>query len=120
MDRINGKKLQQLQNRAARMVTLSNYETRSKDLFDDLGWEFEVLVDRRVRKLATLMYKITHDISPPGLRNIFQNVCDVHSYNLRNSSINLYIPKPKLEIGKHSLHYRGSVLWNKIPVEARE
>ena len=44
----------------------------------------------------------------------------VHSYNLRNSSINLYIPKLKLEIGKHSLHYRGSVLWNKIPIEARK
>lgn len=36
-------KLQQLQNRAARIVTLSNYETRSKDLLDDLGWQ--VLVD---------------------------------------------------------------------------
>ena len=81
-------KLQQLQHGAARIVTLSNYETRSKDLLDDLGWE--VLVDRRMTKLATLMYKITHDISPPGLRNIFQNVSDVHSYNLRNSSINLY------------------------------
>ena len=45
---------------------------------------------------------------------------DVHSYNLKNSSINLYIPKPKLEIEKHSFHYRGSVLWNKIRVEARE
>ena len=111
-------KLQQLQNRAVRIVTLSNYETRSKGLLDDLGWE--VLVDRRMRKLATLMYKIIHDISPPGLRNIFQNLSDVHSYNLRNSSINLYIPKSKLEIGNRSLHYRGSVLWNKIPVEARE
>ena len=110
--------LQQLQNRAARIVTLSNYETRSKDLLDDLGWE--VLVDRRMRKLAILMCKITHDISLPCLRNIFQNVSDVHSYDLRNSSINLYIPKAKLETGKHSLHYRGSVLWNKIPAEARE
>ena len=97
-------------------MTLANYETRSKDLLDDLSWE--VLVDRRMRKLAALMYKITHDISPSGLRNIFQNVSDAHSYNLRNSSVNLYIPKPKLEIEKHSLHYRGSVLWNKIPVEA--
>ena len=88
-------------------------------LLDDLGWE--VLADRRMRKLATLMYKITHDISPSGLlRNIFMNVSEVHSHNLRNSLINLYFPKPQLEIGKHSLHYRGSILWNKIPVEARE
>ena len=33
-------KLQQPQNRAARIVTLSNYETRSKDLLDDLGWKY--------------------------------------------------------------------------------
>ena len=98
---------EKLQNRAARIVSLSYYETRSKDLLDDLGWE--VLVVRRMRKLATLMYKITHDISPPGLRNIFQNVSDVHSYNLRNS-IDLYIPKLKLGIGKHSLHYRTKSL----------
>ena len=25
-----------------------------------------------------------------------------------------------IEIGKHSLNYRGSVLWNKLPIEARE
>lgn len=41
---------QQLQNRAARIVTLSNYETRSKYLLDELGWE--VLEDRKVRQLA--------------------------------------------------------------------
>ena len=82
-------KLQQLQNRAARIVTLSNYETWSKDLLDELGWE--VLEVRRVSQLAIVMYKITHDISPPYLRNIFVNVSDVHSYNLRNSSVKVLL-----------------------------
>ena len=59
-------------------------------------------------------------ISPSYLRNIFANVSNVHTCNLRNSSVDLFIPKPKLEIGKNSLHYRGSVLWNKLPIEARE
>ena len=62
-------------------MTLSNYETRSKDLLDELGWE--VLEDRIVRQLAILieflMYKITHDISLPYLRNMFVNVSDVLS-----------------------------------------
>ena len=61
------------------------------------------------------MYKITRDISPPYLSNIFVNVSDVHSCNLRNSSVNFYVAKPKLEIGRHRLHYRGSVLWKKTP-----
>ena len=46
-------KLQQRQNRVARIVTLSNYETRSKYLLDEQGWE--VLEDRKVRQLAILM-----------------------------------------------------------------
>ena len=62
-------------------MTLSNYETRSKDLLDELGWE--VLEDRIVRQLAILieflMYKITHDISLLYLRNMFVNVSDVLS-----------------------------------------
>ena len=71
-------------------------------------------------QLAILMYKITRDISPPYLRNIFVNVSDVHSYNLRNPSVNFYVAKPKLELGKHRLHYRESFLWKKLPMEARE
>ena len=43
-------KLQLLQNRAARIVTLSNCETLSKDLLDELGWE--VLEDRKMRQLT--------------------------------------------------------------------
>ena len=50
--RINGKTPA---TSAARIVTLSNYETRSKDLLDDLGCE--VLVERRMGKVAILMYK---------------------------------------------------------------
>ena len=73
--------VRKLQNRAARIVTLSNYKTRSKHLLDELGWE--LLEDRIVRQLAILieflMSRITHDISPPYLRNIFVNVSDVLS-----------------------------------------
>lgn len=63
---------------------------------------------------------MNYGISLPYLRNIFENVSDIHSYNIRNSLISLHFPKPKLEISKHSLHYRGSVLWKKIPIEARK
>ena len=45
------------------MVIFSNNETRFKDLLDKLG--LEVLEDTRVRQFVILMYKITHNISPP-------------------------------------------------------
>ena len=59
-------------------------------------------------------------ISPPYLRNMFANVSNVHTYNLRNSLVKLYISKPKFEIEKCSLHYRGSVILDKLPIQARE
>ena len=33
-------KLQKLQNRAARILTFSNYDVRSSVLLDELGWEW--------------------------------------------------------------------------------
>ena len=41
------------------------------------------------------------------------------SLNLRNSELN-YVPRPRTVSAKGSLHYRGSVLWNKIPSENRK
>ena len=55
-------KLQKLQNRAAKIIPLSNYETRSGDLLDDLGWER--LDHRRARQLAILMSKIVNNNFP--------------------------------------------------------
>ena len=42
-----------------------------------------------------------------------------HSLNLRNSELN-YVPRPRTVSAKGSLHYRESVLWNKIPSENRK
>ena len=72
------------------------------------------LEHRRDTQLAMLMYKIFNNLSPLYLRKIFSNTSSVHSYNLRNSAINLHIPRYKSERGICSLHYR-----NKITVEVR-
>ena len=109
-------KLQKLQNRAARILTYSNYDVRSSVLLDELGWERL----EYVRQLAVTMYKIHNNLSPSYLRGIFTNTSNVHLHNLRNSEINYYVPRPRTESGKGSLHYRGSVLWNKIPSEIRK
>ena len=63
---------------------------------------------------------ISNNLSPSYLRRIFTNTSNVHSHNLRNSELNYYVPRPRTESAKGSLHYRGSVLWNKIPSEIRK
>ena len=54
------------------------------------------------------------NLSPSYLKQIFTDTANVLAYNLRNSELNHYIPRPRTEFGKGSLQYRGSVLWNRI------
>ena len=54
--------LQKLQNRTAKIITLSNYQTRSSDLKDDFGWER--LDHRRARQIAILMSRIVNNNFP--------------------------------------------------------
>ena len=94
--------LQKMQNRAARILTFSNYEVRSSVLLDELGWERLEYV--RLKQLAVTMYKIHNDLSPSYLRRIFTNTSNVHSHNLRNSELNYYVSRPRTESAKGSLH----------------
>ena len=61
------------------------------------------------------MYKVhNYNLSPSYLKQIFTKTANVHAYNLRNSELSYYIPRPGTEFGKTSLQYQGSVLWNRI------
>ena len=59
-------KLQKMQNRAARILTFSNYEVRSSVSLNELGWERLEYV--RLKQLAVTLYKIHIDLSPSYLR----------------------------------------------------
>ena len=65
------------------------------------------------------MYKIINGLAPRRLCEIFNNVNEIHNYNLRGSLTKLYIPKPKTktEFLKNSFGYTGAKLWNQIPEE---
>ena len=69
-------KLQKMQNRAARILTFSNYEVRSRVLLDGLGWERLEYV--RLKQLAVTIYEIHNNLSPSYLRWIFTNISNVH------------------------------------------
>ena len=73
-----------------------------------------------ITTMAVTMYKIHNNLSPLYLRRIFTNTSNVHSHNLRNVELNYYFPRPRTESAKGSLHFRGTVLWNKTPSEIRK
>ena len=62
-------KLQKLQNRAARVLTRTNYDTRSSFLRNLLGWEsLDIL---RKRQKAILVFKALNGLTPSYLQNLF-------------------------------------------------
>ena len=78
-------KLQKLQNRAARVITRSSYDTSTSFLLKRLHWDD--LSTRRKKLKATLMFKTIKGLSPLYLQNLFS--IRSTSYNLRDSEIKL-------------------------------
>ena len=80
-------RLQKLQNRAARIITNSDYMTPSSCLLHDLGWD--TLEKRRTKQLAITMYNVVNEHFPLRLHELFQTTSQVHTYNLRKSAHSL-------------------------------
>ena len=77
------------------------------------------LSERRAQFIASQMYKITHDLAPKRLSNIFHETPFSRHYNLRGPSIKLCLPQPKTDYLKKSLSYREAKLWNSLSDDIR-
>ena len=111
-------KLEKLQNRAARIITGSDWDVRSVQILRELNWMS--LGDRRTNQLKTLIFKTVNEQVPEYLSKKFSKANDIHSHNLRGSEHNLFIPRPNTNALKKSFGYRGAVLWNSLSQEAKQ
>ena len=110
-------KLQKLQNRAARVLTFSNYDTSADPLIQKLGWK-KLEIQRKIQK-AVMVYKSLHGLAPGYLNSIFTDRSSIINYTLRDTENKLAIPKPRTNYLKNSFSYSGAVLWNSLPVGLR-
>ena len=90
-------------NRAARIVTFSDYEIRSSDLLDGLGWE---------RLENSWLYKA---LSPLHLKSksltTSRLLMHIILETLNQITGTMYfIPRPRNEYAKGNLHFRGFAL----------
>ena len=108
-------KLQKLQNRAARVITKSTYDTSAKPLLNSLNWDD--LATRRKKQLLISVFKSIYGLFPSYLQDMF--VFRDSSNNLRNLENKLLLPKPRTNYLKSSISYSGAALWNSLPVEVR-
>ena len=104
-------KLQKLQNRAARVITKTPFDTSSNHLLSTLDWERLFL--RRKKQKALMMFKTMNGLAPEYLQSLFSQRHSV--YNLRDSEGKLTLPKPNTNYLKRSFSYSGAMLWNNFP-----
>ena len=64
------------------------------------------------------MYKILHN-EAPYLKRLFHYVNESSNYDLRDSNINLILPKPNSDYIKESLSFTGSKVWNNFPLNTK-
>jgi hypothetical protein len=113
----NMNKLVKLQKRAARVITGSNYEIRSSDIFKKLNWEpLETTLKKRE---LVMTFKAIRSFAPEYLSNLFTATFN-NDYSLRSNNRNLCLKKPKTNFMKNSFSYRGSSSWNKLPMQIRD
>ena len=104
-------KPQKLQNRAARVITKSSYNTNSSYLLNSFSWD--KLSVRRTKQKANLMYKCVNKLALSYLCNMFTP--RTLSFDLRDASQKLYLPKPRTDYLKRCFSYSGASLWNDLP-----
>ena len=57
------------------------------------------------------MHKVLNNNSPTYLAQLFIS----HQSHYTNSSNNLYVPRPGLDLSKTSISFAGASLWNSLP-----
>ena len=108
--------LQKLQNRAGRIILRINpyIHTSIFQIHDILKWE--TLKTRRSKHMYIMMYKILHDLTPHYMQNNL--VHKETNYALRNAE-SFVLPKPQTNYCKRTFSYRGSKMYNDLPLNFR-
>ena len=104
----NMKKLYKMQKRAARIVTGCIYETRSREIFERLGWE-PIKDILKKREIMTVFKAIKAALPASLCENFSLKYNDKH--HLRTNNCKLYLRKPKTNFMKKSISYRGASTW---------
>ena len=108
-------KLQKLQNRAARIVANSDFDTSAAPLIQELGWStVETLFHRETSNMA---FKCLRNLAPEYRSGYFSKLSDCHNRGLRNPKTDLLLPRMRTSYGQKSFVYRGAKVCNELDFE---
>ena len=105
-------KLQILQNKAVRAITLSKYNASATPIYKNL----KILPINGMFKLqlGKLMYRHSNNSLPTPLLKLFTPNRDIHSHNTRHS-MDPHIQKSKTQIMAKSFLHRAPAIWYTLP-----
>ena len=99
-------KLQWLQNRAAHVLTNSNFNADASILLNELGWKN--LDTQHLINKAVTVYKALNRLAPDYLSSKFMQRSDIFNpYNIRDSKNKLSVPLPHTNYYRNSFCYTG-------------
>ena len=104
-------KLTSLQKRCGRIISNVSHDADIRLVFDDLQWQF--LESLFIKQRNTMMYKCINGLVPDYLSNEFKFA--QRSYEFRQSTLNLALPRCNTESFRKSFIFRGVQSWNNLP-----
>ena len=108
--KVSTKKIENIQERALRFMFKDKTSSYTSLLEKS---DYTTLFIRRLRTIATEVFKSLHDLNPKFMNKMFE-VKDI-PYDLRDSNI-LCQPKfNKIIYGKNTFNYYGAHIWNLLP-----
>ena len=110
-------KLQNLQNRAARIVTISPYNASAPPIIRKLGWQ--TVNDLIVKENLKMVYKCTNDEAPSYLACLFDRLSETSTRELRNTKTDLRVPFLRTTCGQKCFSFRGATLWNALDTKSK-
>ena len=105
------KKIHVLQKRIVRVLAGVKPREHSEPLFKKLN--LLSIFQINVYAIGKFMYQVFHCETLPIFISMFRINASVHGYSTRQAN-HFHLPKPKKELRKSSLCYRGAVIWNSI------
>ena len=95
--------LQELRNKAARIVSNSPFDASATPLLQRLGWSsVKTLINKET---GSIVYK-SNSLAPQYLSELFVRLSEVHPRKLRNSKTDFAIPLLRTGNGQNSFAFR--------------
>ena len=111
------KKLQSVQNRAARLVFSVGRNIHTSPLIRELHW---LPFSQRVKfKLCLYIYKLINSTGPSYLVNTIAHYTPARNLRSLNDTTKLVIPRTNLSIAEKRFSIAGSRVWNTLPSSIR-